>query len=277
MPNIATLHPQVVHFVIALGLVGVLLRVVSLAGKGAWMNPAAAVLLILAAGAAVVAQQSGLDAHGPVERIPGARQAVQEHEDWGRRTRNVLLIVAGLELVGLLLATKKAGKVVRGISAVAGLGAAVCIYETGEHGGDLVYEYAGGVGIWSGDPEDVGHLLVAGLYHQARLARDSGHADDAARLTDELVRMMPNDTSVMFLAIDSKLRDRHDPQGALADLAQLRVREDDPRLATRYGILKAQALEAGGQADSAKALLTALALRFPQSQGVKAALEKMKP
>jgi uncharacterized membrane protein len=277
MPNLAAYHPQVVHFVIALGLLGVLLRVISLLGKGNWLNPAAATLLILAAGAAVVAQQSGTDAHGPVERVPGAREAVQSHEDWGKRTRNVLLAVGALEVFGLLLATRGAGKVIRGASALVGIGAAVCIYEAGEHGGDLVYNYAGGIGLRSGDQADVKHLLVAGLYHEARFARDSGRAEEAARLTDELLLLQPDDPTVRFLAIESKLRDRKDPQGALTDLAQMKVPADDPRLATRYGILTSQALVAAGQTDSARAVLTALAQRFPQSQTVKTALDKLKP
>jgi uncharacterized membrane protein len=276
MPNIAALHPQIVHFVVALGLLGVLLRVVSLLGKGAWLNPAAATLLILAAGAGVLAQESGLDAHGPVERVPGAREAVQTHEDWGKRARNFLLGVGVLELFGLMLATRGAGKVVRAASALVGIGAGVCIYEAAEHGGDLVYNYAGGIGIRSGAPADVKQLLVAGLYHEARIARDSGRPEEAARLTDELLRMQPDDPAVRFLAIESKLRDRHDPQGALNDLAQMQVAPDDPRLATRHGILRAQALAAAGQTDSARVVLTALAQRFPQSQSVKAALEKLK-
>src|SRR6185369_1086157 len=113
-------------------------------------------------------------------------------------------------------------------------------YEAGEHGGDLVYNYAGGIGIRSGAPADVKQLLVAGLYHEARIARDSGRPEEAARLTDELLRMQPDDPAVRFLAIESKLRDRNDPQGALNDLAQMQVAPDDPRLATRHGILRAQ-------------------------------------
>ncbi len=275
MPNIAEFHPHLVHFVIALGLLGVLLRVVSLLGKGAWLNPAAAMLLILAAGAGVLAQESGIDAHGPVERVPGARDAVVAHEEWGKRARNFLLAVGALEIFGLVLATRRAGKVMRGASAVVGIAAAVSIYESAEHGGELVYNYAGGVGIRSGAPQDVKRLLVAGLYHEARLARDSGRAEDASRLTDELLRLRPDDPAVRFLAIESRLVDRHDPQGALNDLAQMQVPAEDPRLAPRHGILTAQALAAAGQADSARAVLTALAQRFPQSQGVKNALGKL--
>jgi uncharacterized membrane protein len=275
MPNLAAFHPQVVHFVIALGLVGVAFRLLSLLGRGAWLNPAAAALLIFTGGAGWVAARSGTDAHGITERIPGAREAVQIHEDWGNRTRNLLLGLGALELIGLFYASRRAGRVIRVLSAATGVVAAVFIFETGEHGGDLVYNYAGGIGTRSGNPADVGHLLVAGLYHGARVDRDSGRAEGAARLTDEMLRRMPDDPIVKFLAIESKLKDQKNAAGALADLAQMQVPADDPRLATRHGILASQALVALGKTDSARALLTGLAARFPQSAGVKDALAKL--
>lgn len=272
MPNIATLHPQVVHFVIALGLLGVGLRIISLLWQKSWLNPAAATLLILGALAGVLGEKSGMDAHGVPERIPGAREAVMEHEEWGERSRNVLLVVAGLEILGLIFASKRAGRPIRFVSAAVGIVAAFCIYEAAEHGGELVYNYAGGVGTRSGDPEDVTRLLVAGLYHEARIGRDSGRAEAAARLTDELLRQRPDDPTVRFLAIESKIRDRKDPQGALNDLALLRLPPEDARLSTRHGLLTAQALVAAGMTDSARTVLTALSQRFPQNQGVKNAL-----
>lgn len=276
MPNIATLHPQVVHFIIALGLLGVALRIISLLWQKSWLNPAAATLLILAAVAGWLGERSGTDAHGVAERIPGAREAVIEHEDWGKRARNTLLIVGGIEILGLILASRRAGRPIRFVSAAAGLAAAFCIYEAAEHGGELVYSYAGGVGTRSGNREDVSRLLVAGLYHEARIGRDSGRPEDAARLTDELLRQRPDDPTVRFLAIESKIRDRKDPQGALNDLALLRVPPDDARLTTRHGLLTAQALVAAGMTDSARTVLTALAQRFPESQGIKNALAGLK-
>ncbi|NOT07909.1 MAG: hypothetical protein HOP28_06850 [Gemmatimonadales bacterium] len=276
MPNLAIYHPQVVHFVIALGFLGVALRILSLLGRGAWLHPAAALLLVLSAGAGWAAARSGDDAHGIAERIPGAREAVIEHEDWGKRARNVLLVVAGLEVLGLLFASRKAGTVFRYASAVAGLGAAFALFEAGEHGGELVYNYAGGVGTHSGDPGDISRLLVAGLYHGARTARDSGRAEEAARLTEELARIKSDDPTVQFLLVESKLRDRNDPAGALANLALIAIPSDNPRLATRHGLLSAQALAALGQADSARAILTGLAAKFPENRAVKDALEKLR-
>jgi len=275
MPDIGSLHPQVVHFVIALGLVGVLLRLLSLVARAAWLSPAAASLIILSAGASVVAAKSGTDAHENAERIPGVRVAVQTHEEWGERTRNVLLGLAGLEILALLLASRPAGRPLRFVAAAGGLAAAFCIWKVGDLGGDIVYEYAGGVGTRSGDPADIDRLLVAGLFYAARLDRDSGRAEDAARLVDELARREPEDTAIRFLAIESKLRDRKDPAGALADLAQFQL-PPDSRLATRHGLLTAQALVASGQVDSARVVLSGLQQRFPQNQAIKSALDKLR-
>jgi uncharacterized membrane protein len=275
MPDIGPLHPQIVHFVIALGLVGVLLRLLSLAARTSWLSPAAATLIILAAGASVLASKSGDLTHDNAERIPGARLAVQKHELWGHRTRNVLLGVAGLEILALLFASKSAGRPLRFVAAAGGLAAGFCIFMVGDLGGDVVYEYAGGIGTRSGDPGDLDHLLVAGLFYAARKDRDSGRAEDAARMTEELGHRLPLDTTVRFLLIESKLRDRKDAPGALADLDQLKLPAES-RYTTRHGLLTAQALVAAGRVDSARVLLTALAQRFPQSTAIKAALDKLR-
>src|ERR1041385_3550450 len=174
MPDIGALHPQVVHFVVALGLLGVLFRLLSLTGRMSWTNQAAATLMILCAGASVLAVESGTDTHDNAERIPGVRQAVMEHEDWGHYTRNVLLGVAGLELLGLIFGSSGAGRVLRYLSAGGGLVAGAFIVKVADLGGDIVYEYAGGVGTRSGDPEDLGHPLVAGPFYRAPVARGSG-------------------------------------------------------------------------------------------------------
>jgi uncharacterized membrane protein len=277
MPPLSELHPVIVHFVIALGVVGVLLRVISLFSFGQWARHGATALLLIAAAGGALAVKSGDAAHGPAERIPGAREAVQKHEHDGERARNVLGLVALLE-VGALLMRKKAGAA-RGLmaaSALVGLGAAYLIYEAGEHGGQLVYEYAGGVGTRTGNPDDVQRLLIAGLFHQARIARDSGRSDEAARLTAELKRQRPNDPTVALLSIESQLKDQNDAAGALAAVRTLDGPKDQAMFATRRGTLMADAYVALGQQDSARALLTQLLGQFPQSRGVKAALDKLK-
>lgn len=277
MINWAPLHPQVVHFVVALGLVGIVLRLISLTGRARWTRPSGAVLLILAAVSSIVAVKSGTAAHGPVERIPGAREAVEHHEETGQKTRNIFIVVGLLEVVGLGLASReKARRWVLVASAVAGLVACVELYEAADEGGQLVYAYGGGPGLRSGDPADVQRLLVAGLYAQAAAARDSGRSEEAARLTEELVRQRPGDPAVTLLAVQSVIRDRHDPAGALAILDTLRQPEGNRRWDQQVGILRSEALVAAGLTDSARAVLTALARKYPESRGVQRALGELK-
>src|SRR5687768_6239654 len=142
MPDIGHMHPYVVHIVVGFVIGGCVLRIISLTGTWAWMNQAAATSLILGAIAAVVAWRSGVDAHGPAERVPGAREAVIEHEEWGERSRNLFLLIAGVEVLGLVFASRR--RYFHFASAALGVAGLFTIYETAEHGGELVYSYAGG-------------------------------------------------------------------------------------------------------------------------------------
>ena len=278
MPDIGVFHPQIVHFAIALACVGVLFRLVSFTGKAAFTGPAAAALLIGAGLFAWLGAISGEDAHGPVERIPGVRNAVVEHEDWGKRARNILLIVAAFELVAIGLARRqrpREHKVALVLSAIGGLYGVFAIYETAEHGGEIVYAYAGGPGIRSGEPEDVGRLLTAGLYNQAMLDRRQGKHAEAAALIDQLAGRSPGDPAIQLLRIESLIQDRKDGPGALAALAGLTLPADDARLRGRVGMLTVDAWEAAGRVDSARAVLERLIAAAPENQRLKDRLERL--
>ncbi len=277
MPNLASWHPQIVHFAIVLLVAGVLFRWISLTGRAAFTGPAAAALLLAGTVAAMLAVHSGTDAHGPVERVPGARAAVQEHEDAGHWARNVFLVIAVLEISALIF-TRRSARVTKGLtlaSALVGVAGMAAIYKAGERGGDLVYSYAGGVGIRSGDTTDVSRLLIAGLYQAAQAARARHDSAAAAEFFGELARRFPDDTTVRFLSVESLLRDRNDPKGALAALGKISVAADDQRMRTRYGFLKADAFLAAGRADSARATLEQLARDFPENPRIRDRLAQM--
>jgi uncharacterized membrane protein len=270
----ASYHPQIVHFVIALLGLGVVLRVLSLLRRPAWIGPTATLLLLLGATASVLAVWSGDAAHGPVERVPGARQAVEEHEEWGVRTRNVFLGVAVLELIALAVRPRRRGWVLAAAAVLGGVGL-WCLYEAGEHGGELVYAYAGGVGIRSGDPRDVERLFVAGVYHQAQQDRRAGRAADAAAIIEEAARRFPDDPEVQVLAGESLLVDRNDATAALASLDRVGVPDGNRALRLRHGMLRAEALAKAGQHDAALAVVQALADAFPDSVRLKEQLTRL--
>jgi uncharacterized membrane protein len=259
----AALHPQIVHFTIVLVIVGVAFRLVSLLGRPAFAGPAAATLLILAAAAAVVSVRSGTAAHDPVERAPGTRPAVMEHEEWGERTQIVLLLLGAIELVGLALRKSPRAKVVHAVAAVVGLAAVFSVYETAEHGGELVYAYAGGVGIRSGEPKDVERLLLAGYYHQALADRKAGKAAAAATLVAQAAQRFPSDPEVQMLAAESLLVDQKNPRAAIDALRAVMVPEGNRFMRFQHATLLADAYEAAGQKDAAVAALEDVVKTFP--------------
>ena len=268
MPNLAVYHPIIVHFAIALLIVGVIFRWISLTGRAPFAGPAAATLLIVGTTMAVLAVRSGQDAHGPVERIPGVRQAVTEHEEAGEWARDVFLVVALLEIAALVARRKSinVARVALWGSAAAGIAGGLAIVKTAGRGGDLVYNYAGGVGIRAGDTAAVTRLYLAGLYQAALQARTQKDSARAAMLFTELERQFPNDTTVKLLAIESQLRDKRDSRAALTALSRINARSDDRRLQMRIGFLKADAYVAAGKPDSARVVLEQLATAFPDMQ-----------
>ena len=273
--SMGSFHPQVVHFAVALLTVGVVFRLLSLTGRIAFAGPAASVLLLLGTASAVAAVQSGTAAHGPVERVPGSRDAVIEHEDWGKRARNVFLAVAALEVLALVLARRGKARPAHVLSGAVGLAGLFYLYEASEHGGELVYSYAGGVGIRSGEPEDVARLLLAGLYHQAQLDRKAGRPAEASRLIEEMARRFPDDLEVQMLAAESLLLDGKDAEGAIAALDRISVPQESRRLVSRHGILWADALQGAGRAAEARSVLEALLARYPDSSSVKEKLTNL--
>lgn len=276
MPDIGPFHPQIVHFVIALLGVGVGLRWVSLTGKLPFTSPAATTLLLLGTVAAVLAVASGTAAHDVVERIPGVGGAVRIHEEWGERTRNLFLVISALELGGLALMKRPAWR--RGVllvSAVLGLVGVYFVYQVGDKGGDLVYSYAGGPGLRTGDTADIGRLFTAGVYEQAMLDRRDGRHEQAAALIDQLAGRDPGDTALQLLRIESLLRDRNDPQATLAELRRLAPPGDNPRLRLRVDMLAADAYEAAGMADSARAVLQRLVQDFPNFRRLRERLSRL--
>src|SRR2546429_5702427 len=81
--SLAPVHPQIVHFVIALLFAGVLFRCIALTGRATFTAPAAVGVLPVRTLGAVLAVETGAHAHRPRERVPGGRAPVPEHQQCG--------------------------------------------------------------------------------------------------------------------------------------------------------------------------------------------------
>jgi len=235
-------------------------------GRPAFVSPAAVTLLTLGTLAAIAAAYTGDAAHGPIERMPGLRPAVVAHEAWGERVRNIFVIVLVAEALALAMRKSPKARYALMASTAIGLVGLVALYEAGEHGGEIVYGYAGGVGTRSGNPEDVGYLLRAGLYQQALADRNAGKPDGAAALMDVAAQRFPGDVEVQLARAESLLIDRKDPPAALAALRAITPPLDVDYVRVRHGMLTADALEAAGQRDGAIATLQQLVAAVPNTR-----------
>lgn len=273
----AVYHPHIVHFAIALVFVGVGFRLLTFYRRLAFLDAAATVLILLGTAASFLAVQSGAAAHGPVERMPGARPAVVEHEQWGERARNIFAIVSALELAAVALRWRRhrltfAASVAAAVVGVAGLGA---MYEAAEHGGELVYSYAGGVGTRTGNPEDVNRLFLAGVYQQALQDREEGRVDAAMALLELGANRLTSNLELQLMTVEWLTEVKRDPAAALQRLDRLQVPTDDTRARVRAGLARASALAAQGNKDGAKGILQTLKGEFPNHPQVQRRLEEL--
>jgi uncharacterized membrane protein len=280
--ELGALHPIVVHFALALLVAGVLFRCAWLigallrSGRLGFAGPTAAVLLLAGTLAAALAVKSGELASGDAEGIPGAAAAVEEHEEWAEWTLRLFVVVSLLEASALAL--RRSGRLppaLRTASGILGLAGLFLVYETGEHGGQLVYSHAAGVGTRSGDPRDVGRLLLAGLYQQSVLDRTEGRTEEARGLLELAAARFPEHVEVQLLVAEFQLEDEKDPARALATLRGLTVPKDDGRLRLRHGILTVDALLALDRLPEARATLEQVRREAPDSGLVQIRLQRL--
>jgi uncharacterized membrane protein len=277
MPNIAEFHPQIVHFVIAGAGLGILFRWLSLTGKLKWTDHAATALIVIGAAAGWAAVRSGTEAHGPAERVPGAVRAVQVHEEEGEELRNLMFGLAALELILLIPAVSRWRKYGLYASALGGAFVASEIYKTAKAGGDLVYSYAGNVGIRSGDTTDVNRLLIAAMYHRAALSRTQKNDSAAAAQFAALAATFPSDQTAQIMGAESLILDKKDFAAAQMALSKIPAPPDTARNYRRYQIARADVYIGLGKKDSAKMILEPMLSKAPTNKALMDRMEKVKP
>lgn len=135
------LHPMAVHFPVALLLTGFALHARALrAGGGEWTAPASRWLLWLGTAAAWAALGLGLLAERTAPHVPGAWETLAEHETLAYWTCGVFTAVSAAAF-WLVRKGEAAPNWGRAALTVLWLGGLVVLFETAEHGGELVYDH----------------------------------------------------------------------------------------------------------------------------------------
>lgn len=164
------LHPAIVHFPIALILVGTVTAFATLLLPRAALAWFSAVILGLASAGAVAATWSGDEDEEKAEHAgAGVERILEEHEEWAERSRNsaiIAMLAAGVAAFSL----KRHAVFSRGaaaLTAAISLGASWCVVETGHYGGQLVYQH--GVSVSRSGPA---------AFENAPCPESSRHHDD---------------------------------------------------------------------------------------------------
>lgn len=137
------LHPMIVHFPIALLIVGFLSEVVGLVLKKEFFTKAAFYLLILGTLGVVSAYITGDIAGDGVSETGQLKNALATHEHAAQLT---LWLMVGAAVVRIVLVwMKKFDGVFKYAAFVLFLAGVLSVARTGYYGGELVYKHAAGV------------------------------------------------------------------------------------------------------------------------------------
>ena len=146
------LHPAVVHFPIALIFLGALLSTLTIFTRRGALPQFAALTLILAAGAAQVAINTGEDqVEVLLKRMPEAKPLLLVHAEWGERVRNIAVCAAISAVVALAFyRATSIRRVLAFITTLLAGAACYCVFQTVEDGGAMVYHHGVGVQVVPG-------------------------------------------------------------------------------------------------------------------------------
>jgi uncharacterized membrane protein len=131
-------HPAIVHFPIALGVVGALAAVTSLIVRREWIRWFAPVLLSIALLGGVAAYFSGQNAEDAAERAGVPEEPLSSHED------SSLYGLGLLALATVLAWATTARRRGEWVAALVAVGAAGAILYTAYLGGQLVFVHGAG-------------------------------------------------------------------------------------------------------------------------------------
>jgi uncharacterized membrane protein len=169
------LHPAIVHFPIALLLVGAAVAVAAVFVRRWHLPLFAAILLSLGALGAVAATVTGEKEEKKVEHaLPSAEPVLEKHAEWGESARNAGILAAVFAIGAAALVSRPViGRSLSVLTAFVAIGAGYAVAQAGHFGGELVYRHGAGVTLGSG-----GTGAAAPASPALEYRREVEHGDD---------------------------------------------------------------------------------------------------
>jgi uncharacterized membrane protein len=148
MFDLTYLHPMVVHFPIALLIVGLIADIIGVAAKKEFFTRAAFYLLVTGTIGVAAAYFSGESAGEGVIEAGSLKAALENHEDAAQVTLLAMGVVA-LIRIGLVY-TKRLTGIMQWVSVLLFAVGVLTMVRTAHYGGQLVYKHAAGVQLQLG-------------------------------------------------------------------------------------------------------------------------------
>ncbi len=137
------LHPMIVHFPIALLIVGFLAELTGLFVQKEFFSKTGFYLLILGTVGVITAYFTGQAAGNGISESGDLKRALESHENAAELTLWLMAAAAAVRIALVLM--KKYSGVFKGIAFVLFLLGVLSVARTGYYGGELVYKHAAGV------------------------------------------------------------------------------------------------------------------------------------
>ncbi len=149
MFDLSYLHPMVVHFPIALLIVGVIADITGVVLKKEFFTRAAFYLLLLGTIGLGVTYLSGEAAGEGVVETGSLKMALEAHEDAAKLTLWAMVVTAVVRIA--LIVIKKMKGVLHWVSVGLFVIGVATMVRTAHYGGELVYKHAAGVQLQIGN------------------------------------------------------------------------------------------------------------------------------
>ncbi len=161
MEFLAKIHPEVIHFPIAFLLGYALFEILGIILKKEFLSKAAHLLLLLGVLGMIAAVLTGNQAKDVAHKISKTGitisfNAINEHENYANTT--LWFFAALLVLRTMAVIKKKFFGLIKYSFIILSLVGSFLVYETGEHGGSLVYKHGIGteIKVMENNPSNVG-------------------------------------------------------------------------------------------------------------------------
>jgi uncharacterized membrane protein len=143
MPDLTHIHPMLVHFPIALLIVGFLSETIAILFKKEFFSTAGFYLLLLGATGVGAAYLTGQQAGDGITEVGSLKTALETHEGAAELTLWLVLIAAAVRIATAVF--KKYTGIYKAAAYALFLCAVLSVGRTGFYGGELVYKHAAGV------------------------------------------------------------------------------------------------------------------------------------